>query len=1279
MRTFKLLLILIAVSLSHAVNAQSGWDYIKKNDFASAKKTFELKLKQDSLDKDALNGMIFTSSTSGDDVSLRKNLDVYTRNYWDDNIYLLFNDDISYIPKKELEKGKFSERIKLDTKLEQAETDEYNRKFEESKKGYESVNGNYKWTYFGPLQNINGSGHIEKFEVETDAYNPGKTYKDESGAELKWVNPAISTGIYGVNPKSVLNSYNSSTYYANIFFKSDKKQTIQIRLKRSEPIRIWLDDNEVYSNNESVQAEYDNEIIEVEIEAGMHRILLKSSDYNTNSGYRLGGYGRIGRIAYGEEGYDYEDYDFDDYGYNSNSSNIIVRLTDKDGKLINFETTDKADYTKHQYTPTVQSFHVIQHFNDEIKKDPSNLFNYFALERAYKKYGLSKMAEPYFVKYLRSHPDFVFAKYLAFDLYLYNGKKETAYGTLNDINQAETPIFDILYEKFTEIDKDNEDEKYFAALSYLHELAPSKFRVINLTIRYYENKDEKEKKDEFINQVIKEYPEYTYRLEDRLEKNLKQKRKERNDEFKTKSKVQYSYKGNIKDTKKHIKKYFSYYDYEELIEHYAGKNEISKSLALYDELIAIKPYRTSNYQHKAELLLEEERYEEAINEVNKAFTISPSDGNLYELLGDIYFEKKDKEKALVNFNIAKHYGMLYRTGGYGLSNKIEKIEGPKQMKKLFKTTSFQDILDKKSDWQEKYKDEESVILMYTNDVVKDADNRVENFSKFMVKILTDAGINKWLEYDFSFMGEVKSARIIKTNGSEVIPEGSGSYKVFSNLEVGDIIQVEGSSSYTIDKSDAESFFSYTTFTFEAPIYYSKYEIAVPENTFLGYIVHKLPGEVQKNNDNGFTHYKWDFNYLPKVANEKNNIDQLDPIANIMISDLQDWSTISKWYERVTYRKLEPTYEVKEILDSIITPTMTQRDKVEAIYNYLTKAIKYSSVPFLQSGHVPKDAGQTLCSRIGDCKDVATVTVSMLREVGIESYYMLVKTNYYFIQKHLPCKYFDHAIAAYVIDGKTEYLDMTTDFYPYFTLPQMDAGAWSLPIKSGTTELVQLPNVNILKDRNYANITINADLNTDRSAVIKANAVNTGLGGGNIRERFASFSEDERKNFILDMMGKGIFDNLTLENYKFENIDSITQPLRSDFNFSAFNFCDRLSGMLIFRVPFMTAVTMKPSLLSQKRFNSLDVTDVIDISTTTQKVNVNFPAGYALLEMPKNIALTSKFGTYNLTFIKTAKGLQVEKTQTFNQSYVNPEDFAAFKEFYLQMLDADSGKIGLKKA
>ena len=342
--------------------AQDGWESIKKNDYKKAREEFLSALQKDSTNVTALKGIIYLSETSGDDLSYSKFLNTLINNHWDDedhfslfdneDMYLLFNDEYKGSADKILTKTKLSTRAKLDAEISKADKNYYHRKFDESKKVYDKLFGNYQWTYIGPFKNLNGSGYETKFELESDKYDPDKIYKDEDGDELKWVNPPTRDNSEPVTFKDFLMYDNSAVYFANLFFDVPAARTIQLRITRKDPMKIWLDGSPVFSNNDNTSFEWDNEIVEVKVNAGKHRLLVKQADYSASE--------RGGSDLFSN--YNFEDYysNYDTRGSNfsrkSNNSNgdFQVRITDEQGNLISdIKTGTQGDPAPVSYQQTL--------------------------------------------------------------------------------------------------------------------------------------------------------------------------------------------------------------------------------------------------------------------------------------------------------------------------------------------------------------------------------------------------------------------------------------------------------------------------------------------------------------------------------------------------------------------------------------------------------------------------------------------------------------------------------------------------------------------------------------------------------------------------------------------------------------------------------------------------------------------------------------------------------------------------------------------------------------
>lgn len=1273
---FRFLPVFLFVLLTCPVAAQDGWDMIRANDSRSARTAFTAALEKDSLNGQALEGMIFLSEIEQDNLGFNKYVSRLLRKSNDETLFLVFEDYYTGKADDIIRKSGLSEKARMSSRVALADELEHDRKFDEAKKMRREIFPQLKWSFIGPFKNISGSGHVTEHPIEKEAYNEQKVYLNPHGIGLRWVKPSYISDDGRINPEDYCMQWNErSVYYANAFFELPQARRTQVRIARETPMKIWIDDALVFESADETQFSWDSEIVTIDLPAGTHRLLVKlSSAPASPKAYRFlefnpsGGY--YDRFDYGSM-FDLSGL-FGGGDYGGGSNNFCIRFTDENAAPVAVNPAAGSVYTRGKFSPQVTVHSALPALRDRVAKNPGDLFGWYMLCRAALDAKRSQQAEEWLIKEQRRQPGLVLMKYLCARLYARNGKVEKAYDMLNDIDQAKTPVFGDLYKKFEEIDLSTDPDRYFAALEQLNSITPSNYAVIQGYISYYNTRGLQQEKEDYINKMMVRYPDYKESLEWELARDENRPGKTQTDKEREKYALE-----SVQNTRKR----FVPYDYTEAIQHFKEKANTKKVLALYDELIGILPSRTYYRKDKAEFLYSEERYDEALKELEQVLLINPYSMDALEQMGDIWYDrvknnKENQQKALDYYHQARHFG----SGSYSLQEKIEKIEGLVTYKKRFNTKSFDDILSDYS-WRMRYPDEESFILMYTRDLIMTPENEVEVYQQFMVKVNNDNGAKKWTEFNFSFLGNLNTVKVKKANGTEFTPDQRGGYVVIKNLSPGDIIMLDGVYKWSMYEEQLDTAFSMTHYiAFDVPIWYKKFEVALPEGRYLNTMTHLTENNYKKTTQDKFDFYRWEFRELPKAENEEAILDNYDPYPTISISTLSDWSRIVQWYKDKTYRKFELTYDVREALDSIIRPGMTAQQKVDAVYNYLTREIKYSYVPFLQSGYTPKNPELTLSARIGDCKDVATLMIAMLRALDIESYYTLVKTNAFNHQDMLPSLSFDHVVACVIIDGEKRFYDLTTDFYPSNVLTENDHGAYGLLIKDGEKGLFLLPDDDLDEKKNKVTYRIDASLSAGGTLDISASAVMPGTAGGSMREIFASgVSELEKQNYLQSMLGAGNYQNLSLTDYSLKNTLAITEPLESTYTLKAEEYSDEVVGLLICPLPWLSSLQSSTAISSKSRRNRLDLTQICYAGPMQQKVTFRAPKGYKLMRVPQNVSIDNRFGRYELKFKLNADGsLSAEKYQQFKINKIEPKDFQEFKAFYLQLLKLDRMKIALQQ-
>lgn len=1289
MQSPKLKMALVAVFLFLSFlksNSQStAWDLLRDHQLLAAKSEFEKSLLQNPQDEDALCGLLFVSEVLQDQLSYKKYANQLIEATWSNENFALFKKLYEGSPDQILDQN-LDPSFQLSAILVKAEKQFKNRDFEKSFATIHSVTQDFNWSVVGPFDNISGSGHIEEQPLEIESFKPSRIYKNENGLEIKWVQRNQRAPNGEINFNESLAYQRHGTYYANTFLNLEKAGTVQLRIGRTTPMKIWLDDDLIFDKKDNLNYWRDGEIIEVTLKKGKHRVLVKSSTYvEEASKSKL-------YLSFNDQYDESEIYSnleenfnrnsFKNKSYKSRGSQVAkfsFRVTDQDGKLIeNIRSEFFGNNKTQEYVPKLIEKQWIQSLQNKIESDSTDWKNYYLLTKMYLLMGLGEEGEEWFYSKMQVHKNEFYFKFLFAKLLAANDKGEVAEAMLSDIDLNETPVIACLIYQLGKIDQKNDLASYHSRVKQILHFSPTHKEALIAYLDWISDHGKRGEQKDFVRNFLAAYPNSDYK-DLFLNYLTTDKNIEIDYERETKKLIE---KKGIAAIEK-MKLQFDAYDYLNAIAFYKEKNNDKKVLKLYDELIEMLPYRSYYLKEKADFLITKKRWDEAITLLENVLNLTPYNSRTIEKIGDAYLEKREEDLALQYFNDAKKIDAASQRGNYVLSRiqkKIKGIEGQESLKKYFQeivTTKLQ----KDNSWEKKYQNAESLILMYNVQATLNEENRLNYHQKLWIKILNSAGVNYWTEADFSFLGEVGKVKVIKKDGSEVTPSRNWNLVVFQNLQPGDLIEIEGFSNGDMTREIPNEMYHMAWLSMEIPIYKSVIEIILPKEKILNYVCNKVNCDPEIRVKDEVKIYTWENNETPKNVHEESVLDKMDKFAWYMVSTQPDWGKIVKWYKRKTYRRLEANYEVKNQLAKIVHVSMNDEEKVRAVYNYLTTRITYSHVSFLNSNYVPKKPSKTISGGIGDCKDVASLMISMLRELNIEAYYVLVRTSDFTHKESRPSVLaFDHVVVGYRLKGKEmRYADLTTDYFSNNVLPRFDNDQWALLIKPQESELFRLPNDQLDEMKNYIKIETHAQIEDGRNLQLQVEMKTTGVEAGEWREKLNSkTTQTDQLLFLKENLASAEFDHLKIRNFSFGHLQEIDSILFTKLELKAFHHLEKVSDFQILQIPILNPITTRTALFGEIRHNNLSLKELFNLAPSEQVIDLNIPNGYELLEIPRNIILENDFGRYELIFKRKKSGVQVLRKLIFKQHFVTSDSYPDFKMFYLELLDGDRTKLAIRK-
>ncbi len=190
--------------------------------------------------------------------------------------------------------------------------------------------------------------------------------------------------------------------------------------------------------------------------------------------------------------------------------------------------------------------------------------------------------------------------------------------------------------------------------------------------------------------------------------------------------------------------------------------------------------------------------------------------------------------------------------------------------------------------------------------------------------------------------------------------------------------------------------------------------------------------------------------------------------------IQSWHELGAWYLGLTRGRRDASPEIKQKVADLTASIPTTLGKMQALARFVQNDIRYVAIELGIGGHQPHPAAEVFSHRYGDCKDKVTLLSTMLKEIGIESYYVLINTERGSVTAATPPNLaFDHAILAIVLPadletdalqaritrpklGKILFFDPTDAFTPLGRLSGALQANFGMLVTAEGGELLELP-------------------------------------------------------------------------------------------------------------------------------------------------------------------------------------------------------------------------------
>jgi hypothetical protein len=388
---------------------------------------------------------------------------------------------------------------------------------------------------------------------------------------------------------------------------------------------------------------------------------------------------------------------------------------------------------------------------------------------------------------------------------------------------------------------------------------------------------------------------------------------------------------------------------------------------------------------------------------------------------------------------------------------------------------------------------------------------------------------------------------------------------------------------------------------------------------------------------------------------------MPPLASVLgfvhASTFESWKDLGKAYWDLSHEQFDLDDETRKLARKIAQGKTTTLDKAKAVYDWVIENTRYVALEFGIYGYKPHRCVQTVTRGWGDCKDKATVIVTLLKELGIDSTIVIVRSGMRgdFEGKVASLAPFDHAIVY--VPSLDLYLDGTAEYTGAFELPALDANAFAMRVNGGAAELVRLPIPD--PEKNVRRREINAAVRKDGGAAVEVSYSIEGTAAASYRRRF--HAESTRRDRITEDLGaefQGFELPAVPAGVSAGNLDDPEQPVSMKVHGNALHF-GRPEGESI-SVPATPSLRLSPTYASLSS-RHLPVR-LLPFGTLDDTFVVKLPPGFHVVSAPPAASGAGPFGSYSVA-VEEQSGKAIVKTKvTIKVVTVLPENYSAWKQF-----------------
>jgi hypothetical protein len=355
-----------------------------------------------------------------------------------------------------------------------------------------------------------------------------------------------------------------------------------------------------------------------------------------------------------------------------------------------------------------------------------------------------------------------------------------------------------------------------------------------------------------------------------------------------------------------------------------------------------------------------------------------------------------------------------------------------------------------------------------------------------------------------------------------------------------------------------------------------------------------------------------------------------------------WSEMAKWESDLSQGRRDPSPEIKQKVAELTSGAPTTLAKMQALASFVQHDIRYVAIELGIGGLQPHPARDIYSHRYGDCKDKATLLSAMLKEVGVDSFYLDVNAtrggigaqspaglgwfNHEILAIRLPDDLKDPSLAAVLTlpkIGRILIFDPTNEMISFGQLSGSLQSSYGLLVTADSGELLQLPQL----PPETSGVRRSGKLALSASGTLSGEVQEMRFGDNGAYQRYVLRTTTQDKDRIkpIETSLAHSLASFQITKASIGNLHAQDQPFVYNYSFTAERYAKPAGNLLIVR----------PRVIGQKSSDILEHKEPrkypVEFDGPQKDVDVYeiaLPAGYEVDDLPPPSDADYSFASYH---------------------------------------------------